>query len=501
MNIRVWIAACLLCAVAGKTPASVLNEWTFEKDGRGLTLSQAVNSGSESAVFESGGAGFLLTDGQGGLRDTSEVSGPGGMWAEGAVLDAEVTSVTSGVRYLRYDCDYDLSDLGNDSGTLFGMAFADEAGSQIAGVFIRSDWGATNTPTGLLSSEIAGGLETTGQVSVICRVDLDDQMMDVWYGLNGANGFEETSPDSSGIALNLDSIDNLRLHATGDFSPVGSDDGVTLDNLRMAASWDAIIASIPEPVAPNSLFRDGLVLQRNLDVPVWGRAVPGAAVTVYLDGSEVGSAVADAAGEWIATIGIHEDDGGTPHVITISSPGVPNVVVSNVVLGDVYLASGQSNMARLMPYSAGYAEEAASANYPLLRQVRIAQTESVVKLDDAELDTEWLECSPATVAQFGAVAYFFGKNIHLETGVPVGLIHSAWGGKKIQRFLSPDGVTAVPELAGIRQYIEEGGLTDYHDIYNAMTEPLAPYGISGAIGIRAKPTRMTAIFMSIKCGR
>jgi hypothetical protein len=167
----------------------------------------------------------------------------------------------------------------------------------------------------------------------------------------------------------------------------------------------------------------------------------------------------------------------------ITSPGEVPISLTNVVFGDVYVASGQSNMARLLSAGnvIGGAAEIAAANYPLVRQVTVSEITSPVPLQEPVLDRGWTPCSPATASGFSATGYFFAKNVHLQTGVPVGLLFSAWGAKEIKRFLAPAGVAAVPELAGLYQYIAGGGDSEYYDIYNGMIAPLMPYGVRGDI--------------------
>jgi hypothetical protein len=239
----------------------------------------------------------------------------------------------------------------------------------------------------------------------------------------------------------------------------------------------------PQHLIAHGLFQHNMVLQRDMDVPVWGRAAAGAVVTLRLDGSVVGMAVTDTNGNWFARIGSRAHDGGASHTLGISSPGEVPISLTNVVFGDVYVASGQSNMARLLSAGnvIGGAAEIAAANYPLVRQVSVSQITNSVPLLDPVLTQGWTPCSPSTASGFSATGYFFAKNVHLQTGVPVGLLFSAWGGREIKRFLAPAGVAAVPELAGLHQYVAGGGDPEYYDIYHGMIAPLMPYGVRGVI--------------------
>lgn len=472
-----------VCILVSQVRAASLNEWTFEKDMSGLTLSQAANSGTEHAVFSAGGDGFLLTDGQGLLVCTHAGSDINGMWSDGAILDADVNDIPSGSHYLRCDLNYDLSSAGRIADFAFGLSIIDSSGTNVAGIILApvSD---SNAPVGKAMAPVASDLAWSGQISVIVKVDIDTQILTAWYDLTGANNFDETRPSITNIPVSLTSMDKLRFQATGDIRPAGSTDYAAAENIRTASSWDDIVLPASIALSVNPLFCDHMVLQRDRNVPVWGHITPGATVTLSLDGTVTGTAMADANGVWIAELVAHAQDGGIAHTLSISSEGEADIQIEDVVFGDVYLASGQSNMDRSI-YSTGIPgqedERAESAAYSLIRQIAITRTNSVAAWDQPLIRSAWTPCSPDTFLIFSATAYFFAKDVYLKTGVPVGIICSTWGGQSINRFLSPEGVAMVPELSGVRQCQEQGEITDLYDIYNAMIAPLIPYGIRGAI--------------------
>jgi hypothetical protein len=242
----------------------------------------------------------------------------------------------------------------------------------------------------------------------------------------------------------------------------------------------------------SSVFSDYMVLQRDQIVPVWGWAGTGTVVNVSLDSIPIATAVPDENGKWTAWIGPHAADDGQAHTLQISADGFDNTMIQNVVFGDVYLASGQSNMATLMSaflntsnYPAEvnetYQTEIAAADYPLIRQLALRAVASTRELDEPSIRSPWETCNPLTAPGFSATGYFFARSLHLETGVPVGLLFSAWGGQKIERFFNSSGVESVPELSGMRQFQSQGIITNFYDIYNAMIAPLVPYGIRGTV--------------------
>ncbi len=240
--VSICFCVFLLAVPAG---AEILNEWMFESDPAGLTLSQALNVGGEGAVFSSGGAGFLETDGQGDLLCTHEAPGKTGLWTTGAILDAGVTHAAAGVRYLRFDIDYDLNSTHNDSGMILGVSFTDGTGTDLAGMALAYDIGEATSPSGRTLVEMTNNLPLTGTLSAIAKVDLTGQTIDVWYDLTGQNRFDESAPHASNVPINISSIDTLQFQATGDFRPAGSDDYAKTDTIRMASTWDDI--TVPSP--------------------------------------------------------------------------------------------------------------------------------------------------------------------------------------------------------------------------------------------------------------
>jgi hypothetical protein len=124
-------------SIASTTSEQYLNEWMFDRDLEGRTLSEAVNSGTDGAVFSPDTNGVTRTDGRNHLICSNNVDGVGDLWADGAVLRADVTNQTFGVRYLRYDFEYDVTAAENDSGTLLELAFAD---SSPGSIWIPRQW-------------------------------------------------------------------------------------------------------------------------------------------------------------------------------------------------------------------------------------------------------------------------------------------------------------------------------------------------------------------------
>ena len=228
-----------------------------------------------------------------------------------------------------------------------------------------------------------------------------------------------------------------------------------------------------------SIFNHHMVLQRDDEVPVWGWASPGQAVTVTL-GEQSTSDTADDAGRW--RVNLDPLPAGGPYDMTITAEGQTKTF-NNVMLGEVWLCSGQSNMDMRLQKVANAESEIGSADYPNLRLFRVERAMSNKPQDDVE--GVWAVCSPDTVKNFSAVAYFLGRALQDELDVPVGLIHCAYGGTPAEAWTSQQAIEAEPALASIAEKHrakQPGAELDRHDpyvLYNAMLRPLIPYAIRG----------------------
>jgi sialate O-acetylesterase len=195
-------------------------------------------------------------------------------------------------------------------------------------------------------------------------------------------------------------------------------------------------------VNPSPLFSEGAVLQQGVPIPVWGTADPGEKVTVRLGGQAV-SMVAGKDGKWKVQLPPHE--AGGPFVMTIS--GCNTLTFSNVMVGEVWVCAGQSNMA----FSLGGADTAVSeipkANYPKLRIFGVG-AKGYALPQTALPGGRWVECSPQTAGGFTAVGYFFGRDLLKARSVAVGLISTAWCGTPAEAWTSLDGLKKAKELQG-----------------------------------------------------
>jgi sialate O-acetylesterase len=253
------------------------------------------------------------------------------------------------------------------------------------------------------------------------------------------------------------------------------------------------------------VFSDHMVLQREQTVPVWGKADAGATVTVEFAGQKK-TATAGADGKWRVDLDPLAAS-SEPRELEVSSnlkSEIVNRKFSDVLVGEVWLCSGQSNMD--MPMK-GYKiptdnaeKDIAAANLPELRLYKTPQVAAGVPKD--RIDASWTTCTPETAAEFSAAAFYFGRKIQQDLNVPVGLLQSAWGGTRIEPWTPPCGFDGIDSLADIRQQIKTispdlgtNPKTVQQErqtptaLYNGMLYAHVPFAIRGAIWYQGEANR------------
>ncbi len=279
----------------------------------------------------------------------------------------------------------------------------------------------------------------------------------------------------------------------------------------------AAVATSAE-VALHPLFSDHMVLQQGQRIPVWGKASPGETVSVAV-GSREATTRADGNGDWM--VRLRRVKAGGPYEMTVTGDA-NTLTVRDVLVGEVWVASGQSNMQWSVRQSANPEEEIANANYPNIRLFHVPRKTADSPAETVE--THWVLTTPETIPEFSAVAYYFGRELHERLGVPVGLIHTSWGGTPSEAWTSLGKLEDTPEARPIlerwadiiekypqaldafnkrmeewKQAAEQAkadgerapaqprpplGPDHQHrpaNLYNAMIAPLIPYAIKGAI--------------------
>jgi sialate O-acetylesterase len=193
--------------------------------------------------------------------------------------------------------------------------------------------------------------------------------------------------------------------------------------------------SPPAEVRPSELFTDGVVLQRGVEIHVWGTARPGSQVKVTLGDSEAESTT-DADGHW--SINLPAMEAGGPYGMVITGAGYERRV-RDVMVGDVWVASGQSNMEWPVSASGGSEAEIAGANDPLIRQFKVPHIWSESPVDTV-VGGPWTYAVPEQVGDFSAVAYFFARELRKHVDVPIGILNTSWGGSRIEPWMTAEAL-------------------------------------------------------------
>ena len=305
------------------------------------------------------------------------------------------------------------------------------------------------------------------------------------------------------------------------------------------------VSSVHADLRLPSFFGDHMVFQRDAPIPVWGWADPGSEVTLQL-GADAAKAVKAKTGDngrWEARLP------ATPATATglvfTAAAGEKTIRLNDVLVGEVWLCSGQSNMEWSVAASLNPAEEIAAADFPAIRQMKIDHLTAATPQDDVK--SAWQVCSPATAGGFTAAGYFMARELHRELGVPIGLLNSSWGGTRIEPWTPLEGFAKVPVLASTHENVVntlpssepyQSALKAHLDavtkwqqaaadalarkqaapitpvfpptllpltaetapttLYNAMIRPLAGYGMRGAIWYQGESNHAEPLYLEKK---
>ncbi len=245
-----------------------------------------------------------------------------------------------------------------------------------------------------------------------------------------------------------------------------------------------LLAPAQADVRLAGIFGDHAVLQRDKSVPIWGWAEPSEMVTLrFADQEKKTTAGAD--GRWRVTLDAMKANAVSRELVV---SGSNMVILSDIVVGDVWLCSGQSNMAWPLSKAADAQAEVAAADYPLIRHAGVPRSPQTSPVDDI-VSSAWSVCSPGSAGQFSAVAYFFARELHRALGLPIGLLDSSVGGSPIEAWLPPSVFETLSELkemapgAGLEPPASIPADTWKHrgELFNGMIYPVVPYAIRGVI--------------------
>ena len=225
--------------------------------------------------------------------------------------------------------------------------------------------------------------------------------------------------------------------------------------LLCAAAVLSVIAPVRADVKLPAVIGDNMVIQQGMPFKLWGWAGAGEKVTVTLAGNGVQSkatATADDSGKWQVKMDALK---ASSDALELTVEGKNTLKVKNVLVGEVWVCSGQSNMEFSVGGAINAKEAIAKADYPTIRLFNIAPTKHLAAKTEDDVKAKWEVCSPATVGGFSAVAYFFGRELAAKLKVPVGLINSPWGGSPVEQWIPMETYKNDPDLADFPPRMEK----------------------------------------------
>lgn len=208
------------------------------------------------------------------------------------------------------------------------------------------------------------------------------------------------------------------------------------------------------------LFSDHVVLQRQKPIPVWGWANPNEKVNITLAG-QTKTVLSDAGGKWLVKFSPLE--AGGPYKIAVTAKS-GSLSVNDVLIGEVWLCSGQSNMEWMVSQANNFQTEKKNADFPQIRHFKVEHEVTINEQTDLK-NGEWKIASAETVGEFTAIGFFFARELYQKLNIPVGILHSSWGGSQVEGWISKEGMLSDPELKSyVQNFPKNWNEADaYHD--------------------------------------
>lgn len=266
----------------------------------------------------------------------------------------------------------------------------------------------------------------------------------------------------------------------------------THPSLRLLTLATVLATALPAlaDVRMPKLFTDNMMLQRDRPVRVWGWAEAGEGVTVALAG-KTAATKADASGAWKVELPAFKEGAK----LTLTVKGKNSLTLSNIIIGDIWVCSGQSNMELALGGCLGAADDIKAADLPKIRHIKFSHTQAAEPQTDAPAATAWQVCAPATVSRVTAAGFYFAREIEQKTGVPIGIIDTNWGGTRIEPWVANEGLGLVESLK--KNAIKPPAPTtpenppavpaappnknSWSSMYNAMIHPVIQLPIKGVL--------------------
>ena len=202
-------------------------------------------------------------------------------------------------------------------------------------------------------------------------------------------------------------------------------------------------------------FNCNMVLQQGIPIPVWGWASPGEKVSVTFNNKTVTTKTGKD-GKW--RVSLQAMNYGGPYNMVVKGKNLRTI--ENILIGEVWVCSGQSNMKFNLSSALNAQAEIAASDYPEIRLFTVKKRIAQNPEENLE-EGEWWQCSPVSTPRFSAVAYFFGRDLYLKLKVPIGLIHTSWGGTVAETWISPETISGDPDFAPVLENLKKVDLNEY----------------------------------------
>ena len=245
----------------------------------------------------------------------------------------------------------------------------------------------------------------------------------------------------------------------------------TLRHLLAAVAFLLTTQTVLAEAVPllHAMFQDHAVLQRDKPISIWGRAAANDRLTVSFAGNNA-TAQADGSGHWAATLPAMS--AGGPYTLSVTSAAGARQTIEDVLVGDVWLCSGQSNMVLQVHRSLDSRAEIAGSANDSIRMLAVGLVNSLTPLETFSTPVRWEKAGPATVPEFSAACFYFAREMQKTVPVPMGLVNSSWGGSKIEAWMSTHALHDVggyeDALNVLEEYAHDPGIANQH--WNAMWE-------------------------------
>jgi sialate O-acetylesterase len=251
-----------------------------------------------------------------------------------------------------------------------------------------------------------------------------------------------------------------------------------LVSVALLVTFCAVTSASQAAIKLPSVIGSNMVLQQDRVAPIWGWADKGETVTVAIAGQTQSTTAKNDGGWELKLDKLEATSDEKPLEMIISGSEGDRLVLKNILVGEVWVCSGQSNMEMGVGGSNNGAAEIKAADYPGIRLFTVPKVMTSEPIHD--VTSRWLECKPknmgsASYVGFSAAAYFFGRELHKKLKVPIGLIHTSWGGTPADYWISRKALEAEPSLKPL------AGIGENSKLYNGMIAPLVPFAIRGAI--------------------